>query len=69
MHLLNELRLPPGILPGAPPDGRAQTQFCMCHRELSVAIELRASFRSSAPKAGAYVVPASRLAGKPFHVS
>ena len=41
--MLNELRPPPGILPGPPPDGRAETRF---GRNFSVAIQLRASLRS-----------------------
>ena len=63
--MLNELRPPPGILPGAPRDGRAETRFGMCHGELSVAIQLCASLRSSAPKAGAYFVTWFRLPGWP----
>jgi hypothetical protein len=37
----------------------------MCHRELSVAIQLRACFRNSAPKAGAYFITWFRLPGWP----
>ena len=65
--MLNELRPPPGILPGAPSDGRAETGFGMCYWELlsKLAIQLRASFRSPAPKAGAYFVTWFWLPGWP----
>jgi hypothetical protein len=70
--MLNELRPPPGILPGAPPDGRAETRFGMCHRVLLGSHSITRQLPEPCSESWSlfcYVVPASRLAGRLFPVS
>ena len=70
--MLNQLRPPPGILPGAPPDGRAETRFGMYHRELLSSHSITRQPPEPCTESWSlfcYVVPASRLAGRLFPVS
>jgi hypothetical protein len=62
--MLNELRTPPGILPGVLTVRPRLGSVCVIGN-FSVAIQLRVSLRGPAPKAGAYFVTWFRLPGWP----